>query len=441
MRVTRSHRGYRDVFPALAAWSIWKLPRRASVFIVAVIAADLAAIGLAASYFTVRSHQVVLFALLLACNAATVELTRRSGEHAGAIRDVYAVWELPVAILLPPLYAFIAPLIRMVLVQWRVRRSPLHRRAFSSAAIGLAFGSASTAFHLLNKVAIGQAPTPGARATLWVVAVAACGILQWAVNLVLILVVIKASDPSVRVRDVAFSRESLFNDVTELCVAFLVAFAAASSSLVVVFAFPFVILLQRSLRHSQLVNDSRIDSKTGLLNAGTWEREAIAEVARASRTKNPLAVALIDIDKFKAVNDTYGHLAGDQVLREISRSFQDYLREYDLAGRFGGEEFVLLLPHTTDHDAYRIAERMRERIAGMPIGQDGAAMTAPVHVTVSIGVAVLDAARRDLTDLLAAADAALYQAKAAGRNRVHMVAGTDSGASQAETAERPVQAG
>src|SRR5579859_3051741 len=162
MRVTCSNRVYQRVFPALTAWSIWKLPRWVAIFIVAVIIADLAAIALAASFFSVRSHDLLLFSLLLACNAATVELTRRSGEHAGAIRDVYAVWELPIAILLPPLYAFIAPIIRMALLQWRVRGAPLYRRVFSSAALGLAFGSASLAFHALSKVAaIGSAPTPG----------------------------------------------------------------------------------------------------------------------------------------------------------------------------------------------------------------------------------------------------------------------------------------
>lgn len=420
MPVTCSNRLYRRVFPALRAWSIWGLPRRVAVFVVAVIVADVLAIGLAASSFSVRSHDVVLFCLLLACNAATVELTRRAGEPAGVIKDVYAVWELPIAILLPPLYAFIAPVIRMGLVQWRIRRAPPYRRVFSSATLGLAFGAASVVFHTLSRVAIGPAPTPGVRASLWIVAVVACGALQWAVNSTLVMAAIKGSDPSAQVRSMAFSREPLFNDTTELCVAFLVAFGAAMSSLVVVIAFPFVILLQRSLRHSQLVNDSRIDSKTGLLNAGTWEREAAAEVARASRTKNPLAVALIDIDKFKAVNDTYGHLVGDQVLKEISRSFQDYLREYDLVGRFGGEEFVLLLPHTHEHDAYRIAERMRAHIAGMPIGLDGGTLAKPVQVTVSIGVAVLDQTRRDLTDLLASADAALYQAKQGGRDQVRI---------------------
>jgi len=422
MRIACGNRLYRRVSAALTVWPVWKQPRRVVVYVVAVIIADLAAIGLAVSFFSVRSHDLVLFGLLLACNAATVELTRRAGEPAGVIRDVHAVWELPVAILLPPLYAILAPLVRIALIQWRIRRAPLYRRAFSSAALGLAFGAASLAFHTLSRVAIGPSPTPGLRASLWIVAVAVCGTLEWVVNTALVLTAVKGSDPTARVRDIAFSRESLFNDITELCVAFLVAFGAAVSSLAVIFAFPFVILLQRSLRHSQLVNDSRIDSKTGLLNAGTWEREATAEVARASRTKNPLAVALVDIDHFKLVNDTYGHLVGDQVLKEISRSFQDYLREYDLAGRFGGEEFVLLLPHTTEQDAYRIAERMRVHIAGMPIGIGGGAIPEPVHVTVSIGVAVLDETRRDLTDLLASADAALYRAKQGGRDQVRMVA-------------------
>ena len=426
-----------NVFPAPAAWPIWRLPRGVAVFVVAVIAANLAAIGLAASFFTFRSGDLLLFGLLLACDAATVELTRRSGEPAGVIKDVYAVWELPVAILLPPLFAFLIPIVRMALVQWRIRRAPLYRRVFSSAALGLGFGAASVAFHALSKAVIGSSPNPGAHAALWVVAVAACGTLEWVVNTTLVLTAVKGTDPSARIRDMAFSREPLFNDITELCVAFLVAFGAASSALVVVFAFPFVILLQRSLRHTQLVNDSRIDSKTGLLNAGTWEREAAAEVARASRTRNPLAVALLDIDKFKAVNDTYGHLVGDQVLKAIAGSLQDCLREYDLVGRFGGEEFVLLLPHTAERDAHRIRERLRVQIAGLPVGIGGTAGIQPHWVTVSIGVAVLDAAGRDLTELLAAADRALYRAKEAGRDQVHMITSDAAGTGESAVARPP----
>jgi diguanylate cyclase (GGDEF)-like protein len=190
-------------------------------------------------------------------------------------------------------------------------------------------------------------------------------------------------------------------------------------------ALPVVTLLQRSLRHVQLLTDSRADSKTGLLNAATWEREAAAEVARAVRTKSPLAIAIVDIDKFKIVNDTYGHLAGDQVLKEIANMLNGMLRDYDLAGRFGGEEFSLLLPQTRAVDAFRIAERVRANIAGLSIIAPGATGGERVQVTVSIGVSALDGGgRRELTELLATADAALYRAKAGGRDQVQMISTT-----------------
>jgi diguanylate cyclase (GGDEF)-like protein len=209
-------------------------------------------------------------------------------------------------------------------------------------------------------------------------------------------------------------------------VAVLVTFAVAINPLTIVFALPFVTLLQRSFRHAQLVNASRIDSKTGLLNAGTWEREAAAEVARAVRTRTPLALALVDIDHFKGVNDTFGHLTGDRALRAIARTFRIFLREYDLVGRFGGEEFALLLPHTKALDAYGIAERIREHIASTSVDVGDLPEGRHVQVTVSMGVAALGAywdtsTGGQIADLLAAADRALYRAKRAGRDQVCMV--------------------
>ena len=191
-------------------------------------------------------------------------------------------------------------------------------------------------------------------------------------------------------REEQFAREPIYNDVTELCVAVLVTFCLAMQ--------PDRAGLRVSVRHlaaavaaaRPAVKDSRADSKTGLLNAATWERECDGEVARAVRTKTPLAVAMLDIDRFKAINDTYGHLLGDQVIKEIAHTLNTLLRDYDLAGRFGGEEFSLLLPQTRAVDAFRIAERIRSTIAGLCIIAPGAAGGERVHVTVSIGVAALD---------------------------------------------------
>src|SRR5215472_8807525 len=403
-------------------WSIWSLPKPLRAFILVVVAVYLAWIGLRASTFRFDTQDFLLFAALLACGAATVELTRRASEPNGVVKDVYAVWELPVVIFLPLLYALIIPAIRLALTQWRVKRSPPHRRIFTAAAIGIAYGSASLVYHGILPVGCHPRAYMWAHPTMWLAAAAAAGVTQWAVNQSLILTAVKAADPSTRVKNAVFGRESLHNDVTELCAALLVALGMTISNLTLIIALPLVTLLQRSFRHTQLLNEARADAKTGLLNAATWEREALAEVARAVRTGSPLAVALLDLDRFKHINDTYGHLVGDEVLRQIADTMTGVLREYDLAGRFGGEEFVMLLPHTRAVDALRIAERVRAHIAQLPIYAAGASGPERVPVTVSIGVAALDAgSHRELSELLAAADAALYRAKASGRDQVQMI--------------------
>jgi diguanylate cyclase (GGDEF)-like protein len=175
-----------------------------------------------------------------------------------------------------------------------------------------------------------------------------------------------------------------------------------------------------ALSHAKLTG--RIDRKTGLLTASTWEQEAATEIARAVRTRIPVALALVDIDHFKLVNDTYGHLVGDKALRAVTDAMCTQLRPYDLAGRFGGEEFAILLPHAREADALNVAEKIRSHIAGLSIPvRDNDESGPSVKVTVSVGVAALNGESRKLTDMLAAADAALYHAKETGRNKTHVV--------------------
>ena len=410
---------------AVRSWPLWSLPRWLVVFILAVIAADLAAIGVAASFTAITRSNLALFGLLLGCTAASVELTRKSGEQIGVVKDVHGVWELPAAILLPALYVLVLPIIRVALVQWRVRRAPAYRRVFTAAALSLSYGAASVTFHSLSGLIPQDTGGALSHGTVWTLVMAVSVLVKETVNQSVVLTAVKATDPGATIRAEVFSREPLYNDAAEICTAALVTYGVAGNPLLALAALPVVTLLQRSLRHVQLVNDSRADSKTGLLNAATWEREATVEVARAVRTGTPLAIAMLDIDRFKVINDTYGHLAGDQVLKELARSVENALRDYDRAGRFGGEEFSLLLPQTRAVDAFRIAERVRANIAGLSIIVPGATGGERVHVTVSIGVAALDSGgKREYAELMAAADAALYRAKSGGRDQVQMISTT-----------------
>ena len=417
-RVPRSRR-------AITGWPLWSLPRWLRAYVLAIVAVDLAAIGVAASLTTITGSNLALFGLLLGCTAISVELTRKAGEQGGVIKDVQGVWQLPAAILLPPLYALIVPIIRIALVQWRIRRAPVYRRVFTGAAISLSYGAASITFHSLSGLIPQDSGGALSRGTVWTLLVAVSVLVKEVLNKTVVITAVKGADPAMSIRTEVFGREPLYNDGAEICTGVLVTYGVAGNPLLALAALPVVTLLQRSLRHVQLVNDSRADSKTGLLNAATWEREATVELTRAVRTRTPMAVALLDIDRFKVINDTYGHLVGDQVIKEIARTLSSMLREYDLAGRFGGEEFSLLLPQTRAVDAFRIAERVRANIAGLSIIAPGATGGERVHVTVSIGVAALDSGSvRRLAELMAAADAALYRAKAGGRDQVQMISTT-----------------
>ncbi|MBO0814073.1 MAG: GGDEF domain-containing protein [Actinobacteria bacterium] len=385
-----------------------------------MVAAVIAAVGMSFHW-----GQLILFAVLLCCGLGNVEATRRTHyTQGGIVRDMLTVWCLPVAVLLPPFYALIVPGPLMALTQLRVHRGIVYRRVFSAATIALAYAAASLAFRSLPLSVTGPSPGQASHAVRWCLAVAACDVLAWAINNTLIAAAIRSSDPTARIREL-FSREALSGDYIQWTVAVLVTLAAAIGPILLAFAWPTVLVLRRGMMHKQLVSRTRIDPKTGLLNAAAWEREADAAITRALRDGAPLAVALVDIDHFKAVNDQHGHLAGDEVLRAISGRFTKMLRAGDLAGRFGGEEFALLFLDAGAADAHRIAERLRESIAQSPISVGAAGLVDTVSVTVSIGVATLDSGTRlTVTDMLAAADSALYRAKNAGRNRTVAVIDT-----------------
>jgi diguanylate cyclase (GGDEF)-like protein len=170
-----------------------------------------------------------------------------------------------------------------------------------------------------------------------------------------------------------------------------------------------------------LAADATTDPLTGLLNRRQLEARAAAAIHLARRHRRPLSCLLLDIDHFKEVNDRYGHLAGDAVLREVARRLRESIRRSDVVARFGGEEFLLLLPETECGGALLAAERIRRYLAAAPV-----ALPPPrpaLFVTASIGVAGWSPDLPDAAALFEAADRALYQAKGSGRDRVAPAAG------------------
>lgn len=159
---------------------------------------------------------------------------------------------------------------------------------------------------------------------------------------------------------------------------------------------------------------ARTDALTGLANRRQFEERLERIVAETNRFGGSCALVVIDIDRFKHVNDTYGHRAGDDVLRRVALLLQQAVRVVDLCARYGGEEMALLLPQTDLEGAVRLAERLRESVAARPIHASG----HEVSITISLGVAAYPEGARDGDELFAAADRALYDAKRLGRNRV-----------------------
>lgn len=168
------------------------------------------------------------------------------------------------------------------------------------------------------------------------------------------------------------------------------------------------------IEHRIASQAARTDELTGLNNLRAFKEQADTMFAYARRYDVPLCALLLDIDHFKRINDTYGHVVGDRVLQAVAQRLKSSLREADVCGRLGGEEFAVLLAGTDMPEALQIAEKLRAAVQAIVVPMNGDAL----HVTISVGVAKADMACLDTAALLAQADAAMYQAKSSGRNRV-----------------------
>lgn len=162
---------------------------------------------------------------------------------------------------------------------------------------------------------------------------------------------------------------------------------------------------------------SRRDGLTGILNRSYWEIRAKEEIVKARRNHNPLSLLMIDVDHFKRINDTYGHSMGDYVLKQVAQHLQWNLRETELLGRYGGEEFAIILIDADATSASLTGDRLREAIEQLTLQDPVDPQKHELKCTISLGVASFNDCTGDYSSWVRAADAALYQAKRMGRNR------------------------
>lgn len=173
-------------------------------------------------------------------------------------------------------------------------------------------------------------------------------------------------------------------------------------------------LIRQSARHNQMLDElRRVDALTGLFGRGHWQEQAEAALRRHHASNEPACMLMLDIDHFKEINDAHGHTVGDEVIRALAHVVRGNVRAGDCAGRYGGDEFAIVLPGMLAKDALAIAHRIREQTEGVRLRS-----LPGVRITSSIGVAPADHRHSNLRAWIDAADAALYAAKNGGRNRV-----------------------
>lgn len=414
-----------------SAWSVWQLPLPARFVVLAGICGYLAALAAAVSGLLAGAHlnapayhQLAVAGAFALAAIASAEISMRFAwprtRQDRVSRDLMAVWLLPIALLLPPAYVMAAVIALRAYLYARVWRAQLLKNVYTTAALGLAYGGASLVHRLVlhatmdTDVTASQFTRGGVAAVALLLAV----LTYWTVNAVLIAAVVVMTAGADALRTFLKDREGLVVDVVASCLGTLAAVLWATEPILAVLLLPPVLLLEHQL-FSGLRQAVRTDLLTDVANPQYWREVAGREIERAAASDDHLAILMIDVDHFKAVNDRYGHLAGDEVLAAVARTIAQALRPRDLVGRLGGEEFGAVLSGLNLLDAQGAAERLRTQVRDIRVRADGGEW---ISVTVSVGVSELSVTGGDLHQLLDAADTALYAAKAAGRNCVRVAA-------------------
>lgn len=421
-------------------WLIWSHPTRVWVWLVVV---ELVAVALIvvttvcyADYLAYREAWILAVTLALAglihaeLSIRAERVRRRLAETRYV--DLSSVWTLAAALLLPPPIAVAVVVVIYAHLYRRVYRpagTPPHRQIYSNTTVVLAVCSVAALQAILapDRGASGWAPV----ADFSVVGLAVSLISYMLINTLLVVTVIRLSVPGSSFWKI-FAGGEILLELSTLCLAVLgsIAMSVGRIELAVPLVALLLLLPLMLLEYTTVIGELQrrvdVDSKTGLLNPRVWEAKVDGLIDLARRRRGALAILVLDLDHFKRVNDVHGHLVGDAVLHTVAAVLQREVRDHDVVGRFGGEEFVIALTRLRDDDpatspldaAAAIAERIRASIEAEPVETYETHPGAISPQTVSIGAVVVSSSYTGtVAELVSVADRALYEAKNAGRNR------------------------
>ncbi|WP_372508637.1 GGDEF domain-containing protein [Amycolatopsis iheyensis] len=364
----------------------------------------------------VTSGALGMFALITGLAVAQTEISRRIERQRRSLSkgphiSTTSVWLVPASLLLPPQLVAALGLVLYVYLafrSWSGTRPGQPHRVAANMTTAILSGLAA---NLVGPVGTGHT----------VATVGAAALVFFAVNTALTGLGLYCADPAkATLASCLGTMDDNLLELALLSVGGLLTMMLADEPYLSVLVILPLYILQRSVLIKRLEELATTDQKTQLLNAVTWQDGAQREISRAQREQGSFGAMMIDLDHFKRINDTYGHLAGDDVLKAVAAVVKQETRAHDLVGRFGGEEFVALLPATSKEDAIVTAERIRQRVSELIIStttNEGAAVDIE-RQTASIGVAAYPLDGSSIEEVMSSADAAVYAAKHGGRNRV-----------------------
>ena len=378
------------------------LPVRARIYIVAVMASAAAAVAVSLVISPPRLERLPIALLLLAAATVGQQFKAKSPKHQSYYTTT--IFFFAGALLLRPTYVVL-----IIIVAHAVETARFRYRWYISAFNIANFSLCSMAAAAIFRLSVGKS------AGLTVLCAVLAGGAFVVLNHLLTTLVITWARRVPIWKTGTLNWENIGTDLALVSVGTLGALSWLSNPWLAPLTLGPLFLIYRSLLVPNLKEEARTDPKTELANMKHWNEVAQVELDRARRFRRPLAVMLADLDLLRDINNRYGHLVGDQMIRRVAQEIRGAVRDYDLPARFGGDEFAVLMPETSLSEAVSVAERNRSGVEAIELrGPDGSRSL----VSLSIGVALFPGHGFSAAELLASADRAVYQAKAMGRNRV-----------------------